>query len=240
MKTKGRQECRLAVGTSDGRRSTIWKIWVQKSDSYIQSRMMGSDTKVSMHADGRCQWSRTSEWVQRQSSYKNADRHFKRWRLSSSKRGEAIHAFRIIIPESELRETRMNEKLQKVHWLPLPSQGSAIIVEFHFTPISKDMPLTIYLPYHHLFSFRLGDGRWLVAFYHEESMNLENLNTLKRLRAQFNNIELEPQFRACGFVEHPNGSKGLIELVPFANSHFSEEKFFSKSQDFLKRKQPCS
>ncbi len=66
-------------------------------------------------------------------------------------------------------------------------------------------------------------------------MNLENRNALKRLRteivdlAQFNNIELEPQFRACGFVEHPNGSKGLIELVPFVNPHFSEGKFFSKS-----------
>jgi hypothetical protein len=40
------REVRLAVGTPTGRRSTVWKFWVQKSEIYILSRMFGSDTKV--------------------------------------------------------------------------------------------------------------------------------------------------------------------------------------------------
>lgn len=56
------KEFRFCVGEVTGERSTVWKIWVNKNDIYILSRMMGSDAKISLHASGCCQFSRTLKW----------------------------------------------------------------------------------------------------------------------------------------------------------------------------------
>lgn len=56
------KEFRFCIGEATGERSTKWKILVNKSDIYILSKMIGSDVKMSLHASGHYQLSRTSKW----------------------------------------------------------------------------------------------------------------------------------------------------------------------------------
>jgi hypothetical protein len=83
------REIRFAAGTENGLRSTVWKLYTGSDDSiYLQSRMMGSDTKVSFHKSGSCQFSFTNEWVKKNLGngiHKNADRHLRRWAGSLGK-----------------------------------------------------------------------------------------------------------------------------------------------------------
>jgi hypothetical protein len=97
------REVRLAVGTLTDRRSTVWKFWVRKSDIYILSRMFGSDTKVSLHSTGDCQWSATGAWVKKVPGRRNADRHLVKWVMPRPNGAAALHVFQVRIPETELR-----------------------------------------------------------------------------------------------------------------------------------------
>jgi len=63
MATKTRHEFRFSVGKPNQRRSTVWKVFSNKNDIYICSRMMGPDMKISLHETGKYQWSMTSAWV---------------------------------------------------------------------------------------------------------------------------------------------------------------------------------
>ena len=141
-------ELRFAVGSKEGRRSSIWKIWAQKDDVYILSRMMGCDAKVSLHASGLCQFSRTSDWVKKKQA-RNAERHMVRWQIDKPAASSAMHIFRIIIPESELRVIDLDEPLKKVKWLDTPTQGGAAFVECYLTPPAEDLNSSKF-PHEHL------------------------------------------------------------------------------------------
>src|SRR5688572_21617211 len=123
----GRAELRVAVGSPNGRRSTVWKIWAAKSDVYIQSRMMGANMKVSLHQSGSCQFSATSEWLVRHAppGTKNAERHIRRWKLPHIGKAGAAPVFRIMVPSSELRRVPFAEELEGIQWLPDP--GPALL-----------------------------------------------------------------------------------------------------------------
>jgi hypothetical protein len=211
------KEIRVAVGETSGKRSTVWKIWTQKSDVYIQSRMMGSDSKVSLHASGQCQWSDTSEWVSRQSEAKNSDRHIVKWNLPEILPGQTTHVFRIVIPHSELRQINIDEKLNKIVWLPEPNQGYATQIECYITPQLDGPPDTSNSPYQYLATLALSDRRWFVLFVQESLITeqfLEGTRTQIISNAKKKGITFLPQNRLSVFIEYPDGCKGLMEMVP--------------------------
>lgn len=224
MSKKSRQDFRLAIGNRDSHRSSVWKIWVQKNDIYIHSRMFGSDAKVSLHESGDCQWSMTTEWVKRQEkSVSNAARHIEKWKMPQIEANSAACIFKIVIPKSELRKINIHEKLENVHWLQIPKRDSAIEIDLYLTPPSLTPIPEKNIPFNILFSFQLYDKRWLIAIYHEERVNEDNDNELKRLRSESivefkkRNIRITPQHRVTGLFAHPMGYKGLIELVPYSS-----------------------
>ncbi|MFX1487441.1 MAG: hypothetical protein ACFFBS_10190 [Promethearchaeota archaeon] len=215
-----RSEFRFAVGSKDSKRSSIWKVWAQKDDVYIQSRMMGCDAKVSLHRTGMCQFSLTTEWVKKKQA-RNTDRHMIRWQLDKPVASSAIHIFRILIPESELRDISIDERVKKVTWIDSPAIGSAALVECYLSPPASDISNSKF-PYDHLASFQLADSRWFVMLVHYETVLPESIKQLKASRleiaklAQNSGIELKPKFRAVAFTEHGNEPlKGLIELAPY-------------------------
>lgn len=216
------KEFRFCVGSPSTERSSVWKIWVNKNDIYIQTRMMGSDSKVSLHESGQFQWSMTTEWMAKQTNrdLKNVDRHIVRWKRPEILDGAAKLVFEIIIPKSELREENIKESYKKVYWYPAPAPGFAVQLECYITPPLSDAPDISNSPYEHLVSMSLDDGKWFVVFVHTPIVTEGNKTLLEVTRAQIaimadeNGVYLQPQYRACAFIDKGD-SKGLIEIVPY-------------------------
>jgi hypothetical protein len=216
----GLQELRVAVGDANARRSTVWKFSVNQSDVYIFSRMFGADSKVSLHALGDCQWSNTDKWVTKVPGRRNADRHIQRWNLPRPNGTEALHIFRVWIPESELRQTSVVEDLGAVRWLPAPPAGQMVILECYVTPPSRNDPtFSGNLPYSLLASLPLADGRWFAVLHRFEPCDvrwLEFSRSQMIAQTRAKGYEPKPEHRACLFAVSDGGVRGLIEVCPVA------------------------
>jgi hypothetical protein len=210
------REVRLAIGTLTDRRSTVWKFWVQTSEIYILSRMFGSDTKVSLHSSGNCQWSATGDWVKKMPGRRNADRHIARWVMPRPNGTAALHVFQVRIPETELRVIDIVEDLSAVQWLPPPPKGHTVSLECYITPISQSDPaITANLPHPHLFSLPLADGRWFTALHHVPLLDGKDFDPLRsqmNARARAAGIEPKPEHRGVAFTVNDGNARGLIEL----------------------------
>ena len=209
------REFRLAIGTPTGRRSTVWKFSVRKSDIYIFSRMFGSDTKVSLHSTGDCQWSATDTWVMKVPGRRNAERHIVKWFMRRPTGASALHVFRVVIPETELRVIDITEDLSAVVWLPAPPRGRMVSIECYITPMSQSDPaLLSKLPHPHLFSLPLADGRWFIVLHQvlPDGKDLESLRNQINARAREAGIEPKPEHRASAFTISDASERGLIEL----------------------------
>ncbi len=216
------KEFRFCVGSREGKRSSVWKLWVSKSDVYIQSRMMGSDIKVSIHESGLCQFSMTEDWVKKTGKCNN-ERHIVRWQREEPTKTSTIHLFRIIIPESELRAVKVSENISRVTWLSAPPFGFVTLIECYLTPPSVNPICNEAFPYPLLASFQLADQKWFIGLIHQEPVTEANSQILHDARRKMlklaveAGIELKPEYRAVFFAEVPNGARGLIEVVPLAN-----------------------
>jgi hypothetical protein len=217
------KEFRFCVGSKQGKRSSVWKFWVSKNDVYIQSRMMGSDMKVSLHESGLCQFSMTGDWIKKTGKY-NSERHIVRWQREEPEKVSVIHLFRIIIPESELRVVNVSEKLSKVTWINAPPFGYTTLVECYLTPPSVKPISNKSFPYSLLTSFQLIDQKWFVALIHQEIVTEENSRILYDARREMLKramevgVELRPEYRSAFFLKAPNDARGLIEVVPLVDT----------------------
>lgn len=207
---------RVAVGRPDGRRSTIWKFTTHKGDVYILSRMFGSDCKVSLHASGQCQWSGTGEWVKKDASRRNADRHFMKWSAPRPNGNAANIVFRIRIPESELRRVDVKEDLAKVLWLPVPAVGETSSLACYITPPSIDDPAaSTQLPGTLLLSQQLEDKHWFVVIHHVEQLNGIDLRPLRdamNAQARAAGIIANPKHRGCAIATTEYGARCFVEM----------------------------
>lgn len=159
------REFRFAVGSKDGPRSTVWKCWVQRDEAYITGRLFGTEAKISLHSSGDCQWSCTDTWVRRDPSRRNADRHIARWQLTYPQDNNAVLAFRVAVPVSELRPEQVQPDQKKAFWIGNAPAGSTVEFCFYFTRECDGSPATVSNPaLGHVASLRLHDGRWLVCF----------------------------------------------------------------------------
>jgi hypothetical protein len=214
-----KKEFRFAIGTENSMRSSVWKFWTTGSELYIQSRMMGCSTKVSLHYPTYSQWSMESKWYgENRPRQPNVGRHINRWEREVPKHNEAAHVFRIVIPRSELRTINVDEDLAKVVWLPVPEEGCAANVECYITPPSDQKEFNF--PYAHLATLDLTDDRYFVALTHEDKVSRHNENQLSLVRseavalAQADGDMVQPEFRGVAFFQDDNGVRGMIEFVP--------------------------
>ena len=210
------REVRIAVGTSDGRRSTVWKFCVHKNEAYILTRMFGSDSKVSLHASGECQWSATDTWVKKSPERRNADRHITKWKMARPSGTMAEHVFQVRIPETELRMTGLSEIIASVEWLPAPPKGHTVSIECYFTPpASSDPTVGSALPGPRLFSLPLADGRSFTGLHFVLPLDGRDLEPLRKtMNEQAKAVGIEPLLAhgACAFTVSDGTARGLIEL----------------------------
>lgn len=217
-----KEEIRFSAGTISGLRSTVWKLIKEDSnDIYLMSRMMGSDTKISFHKDGRCQFSFTDKWVKENLDKrikKNKERHLVQWERENPREGEASLTFRLVIPATELRHISYEKKLSKVKWLPLPQMDELLLVDFYFTPVEQNC--IEYLHHDPIVVWELSDSSWFVAISHIEKITTTEAEILSASRLKNRkdlarkNIPVLPQSRASAFFTHELGFNGVIEMFP--------------------------
>ncbi len=217
-----KEEIRFSAGTINGLRSTVWKLIKEDSnDIYLMSRMMGSDTKISFHKDRRCQFSFTDQWVKGNLGKridKNKERHLvEPWIRENPGAGEAIPAFRLVIPATELRHISYEKRLSKVKWLPLPQMDELLLVDFYFKSVEQNC--IEYLHHDPIVVWELSDSSWFVAISHIEKITTTEAEILSasRLKSRMDfaskNIPVLPQCRASAFFTHELGFNGIIEMV---------------------------
>jgi hypothetical protein len=210
-------EYRLCVGSPDGLRSTVWKLWTTGRSAYAQSRMMGSSTKVSLHDQGNSQWSMTSEWYgTNRPGLPNRERHIVKWICSRPAPATAAHVFRILVPGTELRVVTLQEDLEQVDWIPAPTPEYVTCVECYVTPPVEGSAFQF--PYRHLVSLPLSSSEWFVALVHEEKLTPHEARQLDMLRgvaaAEFGSLP-PPEYRGIGVLKNEAGVHGMVEFVPF-------------------------
>lgn len=213
-----RTEVRFALGSRNGQRSAIWKLWTQGDEAYLTSRMFGSDMKVSFHSSGQCQWSCTDSWVQRQEIPKNSDRHVKRWSVEQPKENEALLLFRVEIPASELRSQPPLKDRKKVFWVSgIPSDVTVRFLLCLTRVLEADPAPKNTDNLQHLASLRMRNGRWIVVLIENISLSAADLAAAREATRQqllAEGITPLPEHRAGLLISpsDPRDAHGLLEL----------------------------
>jgi len=122
---------RFGFGSKNGHHSGIWRIWAStspyKSDVYLAPRAMASSLKVSFHESGSWQASFTSEFetkMKDKGEWSRGSRHIEIWKKPENITKDVTLAFRVIIPQSELRNYLIDLPASKeVFWIPESTNG---------------------------------------------------------------------------------------------------------------------
>lgn len=206
---------KFCIGTPEGRRSTVWKVWVNSQDVYLQSRMMGSEAKLSFHASGQAQFTLTDIWVKRTGA-KNTNRHLSRWTIPQLVNDEAVHIFQIIFPESELHQAGIPRKSSQIHWIASPQCEHVKVIACYVSKSDGNVLKTRLFPCEHLETLQLVNARYFVMIIREEPIKEETKKILveyKKSNATYvgsTSVEFLPKNRAVVFLEKP--VRGIVEL----------------------------
>lgn len=123
---------RFAVGTLDGPRSNVWRLWTQNDEVYVSARGIESDFKASLHSSGRWRVGFTQKVAKRQPDlgFPGGDRALLKWRRPFEEVPGWTNALVIIVPASEVvepRSPRTEPSLARkdIVWVPRASDGYA-------------------------------------------------------------------------------------------------------------------
>jgi len=113
---------RFAVGSVDGPKSTIYRIWTQKNkpDLFLAGIPTAGVMKVSFHESGQWQHSFLSQVAMEYVST-NAERHVDKWQRPAPLTPGWTQCYCITVPRTELRYT--NVDVADVRWAGDPGHG---------------------------------------------------------------------------------------------------------------------
>lgn len=195
---------RFCVGNSQGRRSSVWKLWSKGGEVHIQSELGG---EFSLEQSGVCRWS-----FGRMTKVEDAHT----WQALQPTNSSAVHLFRIIIPSNRLSEIGVSSNLE-VDWIEPASLENAVFFECYLTPASDSLERALF-PYRQLNSFQLPDERWFVVLIHEEPLTLNDQQVLRGARenivsyASLEDTDLKPENRSIIFRKVANGTGAVMEM----------------------------
>lgn len=213
-----KKELRFCIGEPKGHHSTTWKIWVNRSDVYLSSRMLASDIKVSLHESGECQYSHTSESFAHRGK-PNRDRHIQKWkRRRIYPESGVVHLFRIIIPSTELRSTSAEKKEAKgVLWYMAPTIGYGAYIELWLTPVLDRKPGQDEFMNDLLGVLSLANGQHVGVTVRYLKIKPQNIKDLAQLRDQSGNLlqQKDPRIRGWALFWSKQDIYALVEFAPF-------------------------
>lgn len=130
---------RFGVGSREGPKSGVWRIWVGKgkSDVYVAVRSYAGIFKVSLHESGDCFVGLTTEFAEHNSSAlteRGGSRHFDTWKRKTHSGSQLSIPFRLVFPGSELREVSTEDDQDPlVQWIGPPAQDQSVDMAAVFT-----------------------------------------------------------------------------------------------------------
>lgn len=132
---------RFAVGSAQGLKSTVYRIWTAKnhSDVYITALPTSGTLKVSLHESGEWQHSFLSQVAMKYVST-NAERHIEKWSPPKPFGGGWARGYYITIPRTELRY--VNEDVTDIRWAEDPGYGYWVNIEVVLARADVDTVLT--------------------------------------------------------------------------------------------------
>ncbi|MBI5459002.1 hypothetical protein [Methanobacterium sp.] len=209
---------RVGVRASDGSVSGKWKIWAKNNEIYLLDRAAGELFKASLHQSGNWQISLTSEFIA-DKKIANQNRHIERWKapIDNICKGVML-AFRIIIPESELRKPASTISHKNINWINSPKKGDLAEIDLILTkpnvkvsnwPGKNSMQTSL------LKEIKLlnEDTLWIV--YRYQAMDRQNITQLDKYREDcLEKIkEGNPEKpKAILIGDEKDGSRKFIEL----------------------------
>jgi hypothetical protein len=119
---------RFAVGTADGARSSVWRVWAYRSDVYVAARSMVSEMRVSLHASGKWRAAFTEAHMKRPEPFidPTLDRAVDKWERPPEFAPGWTRGFMIIVPASEVvTGVEPIAEPDDVVWLAPPPDGFA-------------------------------------------------------------------------------------------------------------------
>lgn len=132
---------RWAIGSSDGPRSSAWRLWGNpKGDIYVAVRSHGAKIKASFHRDGKCQVGFTQAYVPTATQrFAVPSRHWEMWQLPAA---PVVRILQVMVPHAELRSfIDRNPPPPDLVWLPTPPEGSAAAISIFVTTQASARPL---------------------------------------------------------------------------------------------------
>lgn len=129
---------RVAIGSIDGPRSLVWKLWTQKNDVYLLARDAGNSMHISFHESGKCHIKTKSSLAESLRSVRGKlGPYLDTWELASSAHRGITPAFHVFVPVSQLRDYPYVEN-KPVTWLSPPSEGFTAGLLVAFDEINVD------------------------------------------------------------------------------------------------------
>lgn len=209
------QRFSFAVGSPHGIRSSIWTVIAGGGEVYLLYEQFGHKAKVSLHESGRGHWKGPCD-----SNFGSATsirpEIITKWQSNSPDPLNAAHVFRVMIPVSQLRELGKPKSARKTWWLENPPQESTVIYDFFKTPPMPNPSTRTDLPGLHLHSLPLEGGAWITVLVAAGTFNEYFVHEL-RAQALAKVAEHAPatcaeKGRGTGFMQGPNGFRGMIEF----------------------------
>jgi hypothetical protein len=174
-----------------------------------------------LHCTGDCQWSCTDSWVLRQPVPRNSDRHIFKWKIIYPTASQAVLAFRVAIPQSELRALPPPTDKKKVFWVENIPPEATVQFLFYVTMPTASAPSTESESRHkHLASMQLANQRWLVVFVEVISLSEDDIRTARAAVVQQilgAGHTMSPEYRIAMFANGgENNSHALLEVCATA------------------------
>jgi hypothetical protein len=132
---------RFAVGSPNGPRGSIWRLWAKRNDVYIAARDLGRDFKASLHEFGGWREGLTAEHAAKWGVPGGQDRAVKLWQRHSEFAPGMTLAFRISVPWSEVTPAPpLADEKRPIVWIPPPPVGA--ITAFTVLYLAPWVPVT--------------------------------------------------------------------------------------------------
>lgn len=130
---------RIGVGSRDGPKSGVWRIWAGKgkSDVYVAVRSYTGIFKVSLHESGECSVALATQFAERNPSALTGlggSRHFDKWLRITHSGSRLSIPFRLVFPGSELRQvSTADDQDLLVQWIEPPAHDHSVDMAVVFT-----------------------------------------------------------------------------------------------------------
>jgi hypothetical protein len=130
---------RVGVGSREGPKSGVWRVWAGKgkSDVYVAVRSYAGIFKVSLHESGDCYVGLTTQFAEDNPSAltgRDGSRHFDKWKRRTHSGSQLSIPFRLVFPGTELREvSTQDDQDPRVQWIAPPAQDQSIDMAVVFT-----------------------------------------------------------------------------------------------------------